>query len=148
MTGIMATNLDLTREALRRVAPASLTLVELETATGVKRNAISACLSLAIAEGQPIIRVERGVYRMRPSAVVSETETADAALAVAEFIEFNDLEKALPKGRIGRILKLSRDLQQELMFFGEEWNTVHTKAKRYDRLSMQFRGFSAPDSLD
>lgn len=153
MTGVMQTNLGLCLEQLRRVAPNTLTLAELEELTGVARSSISASLSLAISEGQPILRVERGVYRARlvastASEVDSVVENADGEDEIVNTLVTDEVDKVLPRGRIGKILRLTRDLQAELMFFEREYSQLKEKARFYDKLSTEFRGFSSPDTVE
>ncbi len=169
MMGTMQTNLGLCLEELRRVAPESLSLAELSERTGVARSSISASLSLAISEGQPITRPERGYYMMKPAVksvivnvpnverrpwamkVIAENaiaENADGENEIVNTLVTDEVDKVLPRGRIGKILRLTRDLQSELMFFEREYSQLKEKARFYDKLSTEFRGFSSPDTAE
>lgn len=53
--------------------------------------------------------------------------------------------KQLKTNRVTRLRRMLNDLTQELGAFEREWTFLVEKGRRYDKLSMQFKGYSSDD---
>ena len=131
-----ATTIDLVLEALRKQSP--LTLTELAEYTGIKSNQISAAISKAGPEGQPVHRVGRGQYAYGVEG--SEPLESDAQVSVAR-----ESESTLSAG--ARAMHALRDFVNVLpVALGELEHYVaklEAKAEAYDRVRLAVNGEDA-----
>jgi len=58
------------------------------------------------------------------------------------------VEKQRKTNRVSRIRRMMHDLSNELRYLENDWDVLAEKGKRYDELSLKFRGFSSPNTLD
>jgi len=144
-------NIDLIYEVMRKRGK-PMSLKEICDATGIVTGSVSALLSTAIGEGQPVERVERGVYAMTktPAVVVDEIKSeheivamkTDGSFVMADGAETtpSPVNTTKENGRIRRVRQRMDDLDRALNELSFYMTKLEAKARAYDKIQYAVNG--------